>query len=43
MVVRQPSAIRIEPSPSSAITPRSGCASATPNAMGQASPIEPSM
>jgi hypothetical protein len=28
MVVRQPSAIRIEPSPSIAITPRSGWASA---------------
>ena len=43
MVARQPSDIRIEPSPSSAMTPRSGCASATPSAIGQASPMLPSM
>jgi hypothetical protein len=38
IVARQPSPIEIEPSPSSAMTPRSGCAGATPSASGHANP-----
>ena len=40
MVARQPSDIRIEPSPSSAITPRSGWASASAASCGQAHAAE---
>ena len=43
MVVRQPSCISSEPSPSSAITCRRGWASATPSAIGMARPMLPSM
>ena len=43
MVVRQPSCISSEPSPSSATMWRCGCAIATPSAIGIASPMLPSM
>jgi hypothetical protein len=42
-VERQPSCIKSDPSPSSAITVRLGCAIATPSAIGTASPMLPSM
>ena len=42
-VARQPSCIRIDPSPSSAKTRRCGCARATPRAIGTARPMLPSM
>src|SRR5215475_5664564 len=43
MVESAPSCINSEPSPSSANTRRCGCASATPSAIGKASPMLPSM
>ena len=43
MVASAPSCIRIDPSPSSPITRRSGCAIATPSAIGAARPMLPSM
>ncbi len=42
-VASAPNCISIEPSPSSAITRRCGCASATPSAIGTARPMLPSM
>ena len=43
IVESDPSCINSEPSPSSANTRRSGCASATPSAIGKARPMLPSM
>jgi len=43
IVARQPRFISSEPSPSIPITRRCGCASATPSAIGNASPMLPSM
>ena len=42
-VASDPSCIRIEPSPSSAMTLRCGCARATPSPIGTARPMLPSM